>query len=138
LVAGAVALTGLAVVGPIRSASASPLCEVFPERCPLLQTISFDPHGAIDAPSFSSSSVRVTGWAGDPEAAGPIDVIVTVDGAVVGRATANLLRSANGYRGFDVTLPRHPPRPRCASRASTSIAGATPASGALCSRTART
>jgi hypothetical protein len=73
-----------------------------------LPTLSFDPYGAIDVPSFGATSVRVTGWAGDPEAAGPIDVSVSVDGAVAGRASAGLPRAGNGNRGFDVTVPASP------------------------------
>ena len=110
LLAGGLAFGGLGVMGSVRSASAAgaPLCEVVPERCQTFPTFNFDPYGALDAPSFASASVRVTGWAGDPNTSSPIDVIVTVDGVVAGRATAGLYRAANGYRGFDLTVPASP------------------------------
>jgi hypothetical protein len=107
LVAGAVALAGLGVVAGAEPASAASFCDFWPERCQL-PTLSLDPYGAVDAPTFGPASVRVTGWASDLSVNAPIDVIVTVDGTVVGRATADLYRANVGYRGFDITVPASP------------------------------
>ncbi|HEX2383471.1 MAG TPA: hypothetical protein VHI95_12590 [Acidimicrobiales bacterium] len=108
LLACIVAVAGLGVVAVAQPAAAASICDVFPERCQPLPTFSMDPSGALDAPSFGTAAVRVTGWAGDPNVNAPIDVIVTLDGVVVSRATAGLYRADVGYRGFDISVPASP------------------------------
>jgi hypothetical protein len=110
-VAGVVALAGLGVVAGAQPAAAGPtsLCDIVPERCqPQLPTFSVDPFGAVDTPTFGSAAVRVTGWASDINASGPIDVIVTIGGTLVSRSTALVYRPGVGSHGFDVTVPASP------------------------------
>ena len=108
LLAGGLVTGGLSLVGSAQLASAAPICDIVPERCLPGPTFSADPYGGLDAPTFGPASVRITGWATDPNAGGPIDVIVTLDGAVLSRATALLYRDGVGNRGFDVTVPASP------------------------------
>jgi hypothetical protein len=77
-------------------------------------TVPDSPHGALETvTSPGSGSVRLTGWARDIDAPGPIQVRVTVDGAVVGTYTADRARpdGLNGS-GFDITLNGVAPGPR--------------------------
>ena len=108
LLAAVLAVAGLGIVAVAQPAAAAPLCDVFPERCQPLPTFSMDPYGALDAPTWGRAAVRVTGWASDPSINAPIDVITTIDGVVVSRATAGLYRAGVGYRGFDISVPASP------------------------------
>src|SRR5262245_17579586 len=82
LLACVLAIAGLGLVAVAQPASAGPPvpCDVFLERCQQLPTFIMDPSGALDAPSFGATSVRVTGWASDPSTRASIDVIVSVGG----------------------------------------------------------
>jgi hypothetical protein len=68
--------------------------------------------GALDVAQGGGGSVRVAGWAIDPDVAGPIPVHVYVDGRYAGVATAGRSRpdvaaAHPGYgdaHGFDVTV----------------------------------
>jgi hypothetical protein len=71
-----------------------------------------DPIGNLDAVT-SDDSVRVTGWAIDPDRAGPINVHLYIDGRWAGQGTANTNRPDVGLaypafgsdHGFDFTVP---------------------------------
>jgi hypothetical protein len=109
VLAGVLAVGCLNLVGFARTASAASLCDAVPERCVLaIPTFNHSPYGALDAPTFGSASVRVTGWATDIDSSGPIGVVVTIDGTVAANATASLLRANVGNRGFAVTVPASP------------------------------
>lgn len=54
--------------------------------------------------SQSPESVRVAGWARDPDTADPVAVRISVDGQVVHEGPASVARG-DGQPGFDVTLP---------------------------------
>ena len=74
------------------------------------------PRGSLDAVSSpADDTVRVTGWAVDPETPAPLDVAVYVDGQGAGRYRADRARAdvaaatgAGAAHGFDVTLPAGP------------------------------
>jgi hypothetical protein len=66
--------------------------------------------GALDTATVTSTAVRVTGWAIDPNTTSPISVHVRVDGALVGAVRADRARpdvdAAHGMgaaHGFDAT-----------------------------------
>jgi hypothetical protein len=70
------------------------------------------PDGALDgamAAAGVGAGIRVSGWALDPDSEAPATVLVTVDGAVAGRAPADDARAdlpeEHRTRGFDVTVP---------------------------------
>jgi hypothetical protein len=70
------------------------------------------PFGSLDGVAVSAGSVRLSGWAIDPDVADPIDVHVYVDGRWAGRALADRSRPdvAAAYplygpnHGFDMTI----------------------------------
>ncbi|MCD9623881.1 hypothetical protein [Rhabdothermincola salaria] len=70
------------------------------------------PFGSLDVARGGSGTIRLQGWAIDPDTAGPIDVHVYVDGVGAGVATASKNRSDVGAahplygpsHGFDVTV----------------------------------
>jgi hypothetical protein len=71
------------------------------------------PFGSFDGVTVGAGSVRLTGWAIDPDTTGAIKVHVYVDGTFSGEFTANTSRpdvgrSYPGYgnnHGFDINLP---------------------------------
>ena len=71
------------------------------------------PTGSFDLASATATGARVFGWAFDTDISGPVNVQVSVDGAVASTVSANLPRTdvlkafpAQGANhGFDVTLP---------------------------------
>lgn len=71
------------------------------------------PFGALDSLTTTKSTVRVTGWAIDPDTTSPIPVHAYVDGAFAGVFTANLSRPDVGAafpafgnnHGYDLTIP---------------------------------
>jgi hypothetical protein len=71
------------------------------------------PFGSFDGVTAGAGSVRVTGWAIDPDTTAPIKVHVYVDNAFRGEFTANTSRPDVGKaypafgnnHGFDVTVP---------------------------------
>ena len=69
------------------------------------QTVAESPYGAWDTVKGGAGSVRVTGWAVDPDVSSPVKVQVFVDGALVTTVTASNNRSDVGARGFDATAP---------------------------------
>ncbi|SDD82402.1 N-acetylmuramoyl-L-alanine amidase [Sanguibacter gelidistatuariae] len=69
------------------------------------QTVSESPRGSWDSVQGGGNSLRVTGWALDPDAGSPVQVQVIVDGSVATTTTANHTRSDVGARGYDATVP---------------------------------
>jgi hypothetical protein len=77
-----------------------------------VDVLSGDPFGSIDVVQAGPGSIRVAGWAIDPDSSGPIDVHVYID-AVGTPITANVPRpdigaALPGYgavHGFDATIP---------------------------------
>ncbi len=71
------------------------------------------PFGSLDGAKTSAGSVRLTGWAIDPDIAGPADVHVYADGQWRAQAVADVDRPDVGAafplygddHGFDVTVP---------------------------------
>lgn len=70
------------------------------------------PFGSFDGISAGPGSIRLTGWAIDPDTTGAIKVHAYVDGAYRGEFTASGFRSDVGsafglgnFHGFDITLP---------------------------------
>ena len=72
------------------------------------------PVGVIDQMSSTPSTIRVRGWARDPDSSSPISVHVYIDGVAVRALRADILRpdverSAPGQagpaHGFDATIP---------------------------------
>jgi hypothetical protein len=70
------------------------------------------PFGVIDSVSAGSGSIRLTGWAIDPDTTAALKVHAYVDNVFKGEFTANTFRpdvgSAYGYgnnHGYDITLP---------------------------------
>lgn len=78
-----------------------------------------EPTGAIDRVARVPGGVQVTGWALDPDVAGPVDVHVYLNGTGFNAGPANRPRpdvgqAAPGYgdlHGFDITLPWTAPGP---------------------------
>lgn len=64
------------------------------------------PTGNLEAATTSAGQVTVTGWAIDPDTAGPIKVDVSVDGSSVGQVAANGSRPDVG-RVFPLWGPNH-------------------------------
>jgi len=75
-----------------------------------------NPFGSHDTSQRLPGSVRVRGWAIDPDSTGPVTVHVYVDGAIAGAHTANTSRPdvSQAYpgwgpaHGFDVEVPVTP------------------------------
>ena len=67
------------------------------------------PIGNLERLAAQPGGVRLTGWALDPDTADPVDLVVSVDGVVVGTITADLARAdiaaawpdPGGAHGFD-------------------------------------
>ncbi len=78
-----------------------------------LVTVTFDPFGVLDVAARGPGGIRVTGWAIDPDTAGPVDVHVYVDSTGTNLGAANRSRgdvaaaypNYGPYHGFDATLP---------------------------------
>ena len=90
-------------------------------------TVPSDPTGVVESvTSPGSGSVRVTGWARDPETASPIQVRVTIDGADRGTFTANRSRpdGQSGY-GFDETITGVTPGSRTVCVTAVNVGGGT-------------
>lgn len=74
------------------------------------------PFGAFDSVTSDYDSVRVTGWAIDPDTINPTSVHVYIDGAPAGSFTANGYRPDVGaafpawgnYHGYDIDVPVAP------------------------------
>lgn len=80
----------------------------------LSYTAKHEPFGSLDSVTRSGTSVRVVGWAADPDqATTATSVRISIDGTLAATATANVYRSDVGtsypaygsYHGFDVNLP---------------------------------
>jgi len=78
-------------------------------------TVGGSPFGRLDAASAGSGSVRVSGWAIDPDTSGPATVHVYVDGVArvisAGASRADVGRAYPRYgdrHGFDATIPMAP------------------------------
>lgn len=71
------------------------------------------PFGSFDLASGGDDTIRVAGWALDPDTAAPIDVHVYLDGANIAHFSASTSRpdvgaafpTAGSQHGFDTTLP---------------------------------
>jgi hypothetical protein len=62
-------------------------------------------YGALDAPTWSTAGLVVTGAATDPNSPDPVTVHLTLDGADVGSTPADKLRQGpTGSTGFETTL----------------------------------
>ncbi len=76
-------------------------------------TVDTKPFGSLDRVNPIPGGVRVAGWAMDPNAAGPIDLHVYINGRLAGATTANTSRGDVGTaypaygpaHGFDASFP---------------------------------
>lgn len=68
------------------------------------QTVAESPAGAWDGVAGGGNSIRVTGWATDPDAGGTVQVQVWVDGALAATVAADRSRADVGPHGLDATV----------------------------------
>ncbi|MFZ4516934.1 MAG: DUF4185 domain-containing protein [Microthrixaceae bacterium] len=86
--------------------------------CTTVELRPMDPFGNVEAMgSPAPGRVRVIGWASDPDAGGPVEILATVDGAPADRREADVSRPELGaflgvppQLGFDLDLPATPGR----------------------------
>ncbi len=75
--------------------------------------VAHKPFGRFDVISVSNGQVTVKGWTVDPDTKSPVTVHVRIDGALVGKSAASILRADvarafplyGGYHGFRYTPP---------------------------------
>ncbi|WP_432988463.1 hypothetical protein [Dactylosporangium sp. CA-233914] len=130
--AGAAVLLALAgsLAAPGTAGHASPLCDrpVPPPSCgdpdpdPDPGPVDAPPLGSLDTVTFVGNGVRVTGWAADADANGPIQVHIYVDGAFVQGLTTRADRTFDGFAPSG-----HGAHTVCAWALNVPLAGATPA-----------
>jgi hypothetical protein len=73
-------------------------------RSVVIDPTSFNPRGGLDELTAQGRDVRVTGWATDPDAGGPVPVHVYVDGSPLWALSANRSTTAHGQQGYETTV----------------------------------
>ena len=82
-------------------------------RCQVANVVNAPPFGFVDSAVSTASSILVSGWSIDPEAAGPVQMHLYLDGAFAGSVLADGSRpdvgraypGAGSSHGFSTELP---------------------------------